>query len=300
MQKTVEELVELAKKFYKDNGLDIPNNVTQYTARFPPGYSRQTLKSKYNIQCSDFVELLNPAYKKVKTAGERATIEAARLNYTLLTDPSTLPNNRCSVTLRCNDCGHEHTTTVTSLQGTKLGCPKCKSGNLPWSSRSEELVKLLSDIYDATLVSEIPHSQTGYLTVRHNTCGTEYTTLLVGFVSPTTNNRATCPNCRSSDRRVTHKGITFGSQFELDCYKVIEHLNPEVQVRYSSYLNTTRYWVCDFKLGSTWIEVSNFKQDYKGYFANIEEKCACVEHAGDKFFFIKSIKSMQELLPLIS
>lgn len=111
--------------------------------------------------------------------------------------------------------------------------------------------------------------------------------------------RATCPNCRPTDRRVVLDGITFGSQFEADCYTVLKSHNPELHVRYSDYFNTSRRWVCDFKIGKYWIEVSNFKQDYKNYFSNIEEKQALVESNDEYFFFVRSLSELKELVALM-
>jgi predicted HD phosphohydrolase len=98
---------------------------------------------------------------------------------------------------------------------------------------------------------------------------------------------------------VTLDGHTFGSQFEADCFKVLKKFNPELHVLYSKYLPTTRRWVCDFKIGDYWIEVSNFKQNYKNYFSNIEEKSAVVEANGGMFFFVQSLKELEEIASLM-
>jgi hypothetical protein len=159
---------------------------------------------------------------------------------------------------------------------------------------------VLLDQFNSTLISSISPNQTGYITVKHIECSTEYTSQLVGFVSPTTKLRATCPNCRSSDRRVTNEeGITFGSQFELECYVILKPLNPELHVKYAEHFNTDRRWVCDFKIRDIWIEVSNFKQDFKNYFSNIEDKQTLVESNGDNFFFIRSIKELEEFVSIM-
>lgn len=297
---TLETAVETAKNYYKTHNLDVPSNVVEYIKSFAPGLSRQMLKSKFNITCSEFVKLLTPTYTKVLNASERALTECTRLGYILITDPKTLHNSRNTVVVLCKECGYEHSTTITSLQGTKLGCPKCKSGNLPWHRRKEELVNLLITEFNAELVSDIPASQTGYITIKHLNCGNEYTTQLLGVVSPNSTLRGTCPNCRSSDRRVTINGITFGSSFEAECYNILKPFNPEIHIPYSKYINTNRRWVCDFKVGNVWIEVSNFKQDYKGYFANIEDKRTLVESTGDFIFlFIRSIEDLKSVVELL-
>lgn len=287
------------RNYYLDNNKSLPKNVVEYIADYPKGWSRQVLKSKLGMQCSELIKLLDPKYEKPKSAVERATIEAARLRYEILSDISLLKTNRDSVTLKCLDCSNIHETTVTSLHGSSLGCPLCKSGNLPWHKRKQELESLVLDRLDAALASSIPMSNTGSIILKHNICGTEYSTALTGITHPQSKLRATCPNCRPSDRRVVYNGVTFGSQFELDCFLIIEDKHPKLHVKYSDYFNTHRRWVCDFKIGSVWIEVSNFKTDYKGYFSNIEDKRALVESSNEVFLFVQSVEELQDIISLI-
>jgi len=298
--KSLKECVDIALTFYKENNLPIPNNVLEYIANYPKGLSRQVIKKNYNLTTAEFVKLLNPLYSPPKSAEERVKLEAVRLGYHILTDTNTLSNNTDKVLLECTSCGYKHTTTIASMTHSILGCPRCKSGNLPWTKRREELETLLLDKFNAILVSDVPINQSGTITVKHLDCNTEYSTTLVGIVHPTTKNRGSCPNCRNTDTRVTYAGITFGSQFEYECYLSIKHLNPELHVPYSKYLNTNRLWVCDFKIGNYWIEVSNFKQDFKGYFSNIEGKRALVESNDDYIFlFVTSTKELSELITLM-
>lgn len=287
------------RNYYIDNNKPLPKNVVAYLADYPKGWSRQVLKSKLGMQCSELIKLLDPQYEKPKTATERAILEAARLRYEILSDYSLLKTNRDSVILKCIDCGNIHETTITSLQGSVLGCPLCKSGNLPWYKRKQELDGLVLDRLDAVLVSDIPTSNTGSVILKHNVCGTEYSTVLTGITHPQSKLRALCPNCRPTDRRVVYNNITFGSQFELDCYLVLELKNPELHVKYSSYFSTDRRWVCDFKIGAVWIEVSNFKTDYKDYFANIEAKRSLVESNNGVFLFIQSVDDLKSIIDLI-
>jgi hypothetical protein len=299
-EQTLEEAVLSARDFYIENNLSIPINVVEYIAKFPKGMSRQTLQSRYGIKTSEFVKLLNPEYEKPLEAAKRAVVECDRLRYKLITNPSTLKSNRDKVALECLDCGYLHSTTITSLSGSLLGCPKCKAGNLPWKKRKEELEELLLENFKCTLISEVPESESGYITVQHIVCGTKFTNQLVGMVHPNTRNRGSCPNCRSSDKRVTEEGITFGSSFEYECYKILKKFDPETHIKYSDWFNTNKRWICDFKIGNFWIEVSNFKVDYKNYFQNIENKERLVELNGQYFFFIRSLKEMEEFAGLLS
>ncbi len=294
----INSILNTIKEYYTSNNYKIPTKVSDYIENFPKGFSRQVLKTKYNTTTAQMVELLNPEYTKPLSASDRAKVESSRLGYTILSDLSTLLTNTDKVELRCDSCNYTHITTISSLYGSKLGCPKCKSGNLPWSSRKEELVQIIRDRLDSELISDIPSNQTGYITMRH-VCGTEYTSQLVGVVSPSCSLRGTCPNCRPTDRRVVVEGITFGSEFESKCYLILKPKNPELHIPYSKYLPTDRKWVCDFKVGDYWIEVSNFKQDYKSYFSNIEEKRAVVDNNGYTFLFVTSLKELEELVSLM-
>lgn len=297
----LENIRNTAISYYKGNGLPIPKSVVEYTRNYPPGLSRQVLSSKYNTKCSVFVKLLDPAYVKPLSASERAVLECSRLNATILTDLNQLSTKNDKLVVRFNECGHTHETTVTSLSGTKLGCRLCKSGNLNWKFREEELKSILRDSFNAELLSEIPDNQTGYVEIKHLDCGSVYTTQLLGIVSPNSKLRGTCPNCRSTDRRVVVDGETFGSHFEADCYKILKKYvdDVEMHIPYSKYFSTTRRWVCDFKIGNYWIEVSNFKQDFKNYFSNIEDKQALVESNGHFFFFVRTLKELEELATLL-
>lgn len=293
-------LKELVISYYKNNGKSLPISVSDYIKDFPPGYSRQVLSKKYGLKTSELLSLINPLY--VEKNGVKTLIESCkRLNYAIV---DAIPANFTSkdrINIRCNKCGYINNTTTDSLRGSTKGCIKCTSGNLSWDRREEELKQLLLDQFNSILISTIPSNQTGYITVKHLDCDTEYTSQLVGFISPNTPLRATCPNCRTSDRRVTDEtGITFGSQFELDCYNKLKHLNPEIHVLYKKYFNTNRRWVCDFKIGNKWIEVSNFKQDFKDYFQNIEDKRLLVEDSNQEFFFIRSIKELDVLINKLS
>lgn len=294
----LKELRNVLIDYYNSNNLNIPKNVSEYISNYPAGFSRQAVQKKYGLKTSEIVALINNQYTK---ADARKALESAisRLDYSLT---CAIPNTYTSkdrLDVICNKCGYINNTTLDSLRGSSKGCVKCTSGNLSWNKRKEELEALLLDEFNAELISSIPENQTGYIEIKHLNCGTVYRSQLVGIVSPNTKLRGTCPTCRDTDRRVVHKSITFGSQFEANCFDILEHFNPEMHVPYSKYINTARKWVCDFKIKDTWIEVSSFKTDYKGYFANLEDKQIAVENAGFSFFFFNSIKELKEFAELL-
>lgn len=295
----LEKLRSCLLSYYLDNDLEIPNSVQEYLKNYPPGYSRQVLYKKFGLKTSDIVSLINSKYIKA-TAISTLISACERLNYELVDELPKSYTSKDRISIRCIKCGYINNTTLDSLRGSTKGCIKCSSGNLSWNKREEELKILLLEKFDAVLESDIPANQTGYITVRHLECNTQYTSQLVGIVSPNTKLRGTCPTCRATDRRVVYNNITFGSQFELDCYLVLEKHRPEVHVPYSKYLCTDRKWNCDFKIRNFWIEVSNFKTDYKSYFSNLENKQKLVESCGNNFFFffnsLKDLKDFSELL----
>jgi hypothetical protein len=152
----IEIALDVAKSYYAETGKPVPTSVTEYILNYPPGLSRQVLSSRYGLKCSDFVKLLDPTYVKPLSAAERVIEESRRLNFTLLSDLSELKRNRDKVIIQYNECGHVHEATIMSICGTKLGCRKCKSGNLAWKDREEELKQIILDTFEAELISPIP------------------------------------------------------------------------------------------------------------------------------------------------
>jgi len=295
-----ENIVQKIVDYYLDNNKEIPKTVTEYIQDFPPGLSRQAVKKRFGLNCLDFLKLINPSIKPKKSTVEVLYDNLNRLNYSLVDKLNeNLYRSKDRISVSCNDCKFINETTLDSLRGSLLGCPKCKSGNLSWSHRLVELDAILLDKFECNRISEVPKNHHGYLKVRHNICGTEYTSQLTGFVLPNTPRRGSCPNCRSTDTRVSYCGITFGSTFELECYKLLAKNNPELHVSYKEHFTTDRRWVCDFKIGNYWIEVSNFKLDFKNYFSNIEEKRNLVEDNDNYFFFLTSLKEVEEISSLL-
>lgn len=296
--KKLEELLYVLNQYYKDKA--IPCSVSEYIADYPKGYSRQVLKSRYGLTTAQLLELLNTNYSKPK----RVTPEViqgicANLDYKVLNISGTTAKE-FSVVVECVLCGKKHTTTYESLRGSSLGCRYCKSKNISYKEAPERLKPAL-DRVNGTVVSSIPDNQTGFITLRHNACGAEYTCQLVGLVSPSTPERGTCPNCRNTDRRRVYKGLTFGSWFEEQCYQVFEKFGLEsrvkLQTKYSELTNTSRRWTADFVIDNVVIEVSNFKTDYKNYFANISEKAELILNQTNlEFLFITEVKELEIFL----
>jgi DNA-directed RNA polymerase subunit RPC12/RpoP len=131
------------------------------------------------------------------------------------------------------------------------------------------------------------------------TCSDVYSVRASALTNPQSDKQATCPNCRDSDTRVVFDEITFGSQFERDCYKLLRHLKPKLQQLYKDEFNTNRLWTCDFVVGDCWIEVSNYtkySQGYDSYLANIEAKEVVVTNSGKRFFYLTSLREVQDFI----
>lgn len=296
----VEELVEFLLEFYKDS--KIPSTSTEYIANYPKGFSRQVLKSKFNLTTSDVLTAINSEYKKPERVSKESLSKiASRLGYRLINFTGNT-SKTIVANLECVDCGKKHSTTYESLRISRLGCRFCKSKNISYREAPERLEPHLLRL-NAELVSEIPKNQTGKVTLKHKLCGTEYTTLLVGVVSPNSAQRGTCPNCRTSDTRVAFEGTIFGSQFELDCFKLIkEYTNKiDLQVPYSTLIDTERRWTADFVINNNEIiEVSSFRpQDHPKYYTNIEEKVfELSKYPNLSINFFNSLKDLQTYLDI--
>lgn len=290
----INEAIKKAKEYFKDTP---PKNVIEYMKDYPKGLSKTMLRTYYGVTTAEFVKLLNPEYENF--LDEDAFAQLTELCKQLNLRP-TLPEGvsvssykkkKHRVVTECLLCGYKNETSWDSLRQCTKGCRACGSGNAAWSSRKEELELIIRDRLGGTLVSSIPDNQNLPVTIKCNCCSSEYSTLLVGVVSPQTKLRATCPNCRPTDRRVVYEGVTFHSQFELDIFQVLKKLpGLRTSVYYRDEIETTRRWVCDFVFEDFLIEASNFKQDYKNYFQNIEDKRSAVVSSGKKFVFITSLK----------
>lgn len=295
---TKEEALKIARNYYKD---DIPKSVTEYQANYPKGLSRNVIKSKLDMTVTQFLKELNPEHIK---SNEGVTTEKIQhfstvLGFKLLNWEGTNSNN-IKVTLECIYCGRIQTKSYKSLANCVKGCIYCQAKNVPLKHNNDRISKALERV-DAQLISSLPDNQLGEIILKCNSCKTCYSTQLVGLVSPNSTNRATCPNCRTTDYRVTYEGITFGSEFEKNCYiKILEFNIADIllQVKYSNLGDTKRRWTCDFLLDNCIVlEVSTFKSDYKNYKTNLEEKRRFIEmNTPYEFKFCSSIKDLEEFL----
>lgn len=288
------EAIKKAKEYFKDTP---PKNVVEYMKNYPKGLSRTMLKTYYGVTTAEFVKLLNPEYENFLDEDAFAQLTEVCKQLGLrpilpdgVTDTS-YKKKKHRVITECLSCNYKNETTWDSLKQCSKGCRICGSGNAPWSSRKEELELIIKDRLEGILISNIPDNQYLPVTIRCNHCSSQYSTSLVGVVSPQTKLRATCPNCRPTDRRVVHEGVTFHSQFELDVFMVLNKLpGLRTSVYYKEEIETSRRWVCDFVFKDFLIEASSFKPDYKNYFQNLEDKKSAVLASGKKFVFISSLQ----------
>lgn len=276
------EAIDFTKEYYKGN---IPTTVSQYMKDYPKGLSRQVLKSRYNLTAGEFLKLLGSEYKATNKAKDLIQ-EQMNLKGLMVLESLDNKTTKCRVKYKCKKCGNEFTTSYDSLRLSKYGCSQC-ANNKPLYLRHDFVSECAKKV--GSKVISIPTNNKGRVVLECNSCNEEYSIALSKLTNPQTSKEGTCPNCRDTDRRVTYKGIVFGSGFERDCYKILEHLNPEIHVRYKDHFDTTRLWVCDFVLGDYWIEVSNFKTDYKNYFDNIKQKEQLVKSSGKSFIFLTSL-----------
>lgn len=286
------ELIDFTKDYYKGN---LPKTVSEYTTSYPKGLSRQVLKSRYNITAGQFLKMIGSEYKEPNKAHDLIKSQMKLKNLSTLEDLNT-KTTKCKVKFTCNTCTNTFSTTYESLKLSKYGCPEC-AGNKQLYLRPK-FVEECADKVNA-LVIHIPSNNHQKICLQCKSCLEKYSVTLSKLTNPQTDLEGTCPNCRDSDKRVVYKGITFGSQFERECFKLLEHLKPGLQVRYNTHFNTNRKWVCDFVIDNYWVEVSNFKVDYKDYFKNIEDKKDLVESNGKKFVLLTSLKEVSDFIDMI-
>ena len=296
--KVDKELVNTLTEYYKGN---YPKTTSEYVQNYPKGFSRQVLKSKYNLNCRDLLDYLNnqepqkTTLQKFLEGCESRGLEVLDKDI----DSRTFVKNT-KTKVRCLGCQSEFETYWDTLSQTKKGCKSCV-GMLEWAYRKNEIELLVaSKGYDILeMPSNITLHSSEKLVLRCGKCGSAFCQKLKEIKHPRTDNGGSCPNCRDTDRRVSYQGITFGSQFERDCYKVFESLdlleNLRLQVPYKE-LNSERQWSCDFVYEDFWIEVSNFKIDYKNYLANIEEKREFISSKSKSFKFFSKVSDLRKFI----
>lgn len=293
----LDEAIKIAKEYYQNK--TIPKTVTEYMGDYPSGLSRTSLKSKLGLTAGQFLEKIGSSYTKMESTGSKLSNLAKARGHRVLSDVSTITKST-KVSLICSE-GHEFTTYWDSYVQCKTGCKSC-SGNLELYSRVEDLENRAKLLNVSLVGKPTSGNQLNYLQLKCNICSEEYSCRIGRFLSPTSDKEGTCPNCRSSDTRVTYSGLTFGSQFERECFKLLEHKDPMLQVRYSDYFNTTRQWTCDFVIEDCWIEVSSFRKDsqgYDSYLKNINNKRDVVESGGKRFIYLTSLREVEDFIDKI-
>ncbi|ASV43446.1 hypothetical protein [Vibrio phage JSF12] len=288
----LEEAILQAKEHYKT---ELPKTVSEYTKTYPKGLSRQVLKSRFGLTAGEFLTLLGAEYSQPNRAEDLLKQELELKNLTALESLAD-KTTKSRVSIRCNTCSNEFSTCYDSLRLSKYGCPQC-AGNKPLYLR-RDFVQGCADRVNAEVLY-VPTNNSQKVLLRCCDCKGEYSITLSKLTNPQTDLEGTCPDCRSTDRRVLYKGITFGSGFELDCYKILEHFSPALHVKYKDHFTTNRRWVCDFVIGDYWVEVSNFKSNYKGYFENIDLKRSLVESNGKTFVFLTSLEEVRNFVNMI-
>jgi Zn finger protein HypA/HybF involved in hydrogenase expression len=203
------------------------------------------------------------------------------------------------ITISCNKCGFTQNTNIENLIVRKTGCTACQSGNAKIKDNPTLLFKALNE-KELTLRSELPNNQLDKILVACNKCKTDFYVIPVKLMHPQTDNTSTCPNCRSTDRRVVYNNELFGSQIERDVYIELTKYIPNIerQVRYSSLASCSRKWVMDMLIGKTIIEVSNFakKPHNNSYYSNLKEKKSWAEDNGFIFIHISKISEVKTLV----
>ena len=296
--KLTEEILESVRSYYKDQKLEIPRTIKEYNKNFKPGFGRTRLKELYGVTGKEFMALLNKDPSLYKTITYYTELFTEKLNITV-----TKVNSKYSdlksyrLTFVCNDCSFEQEASISSLCQRTYGCTRCKSGNAKIKDNPELLLRRLAN-NNLSLVSSLPNNQLDKLKVICNNCYSTFEVLPVKIMHPQTDNTGTCPNCRTTDRRVVYDNKIFGSQLERNIYKeLIKYFdNIECQKPYKHINKCSRNWSCDFYINNTIIEVSNFKADFKNYYGNLAEKLQWAKNSNVNFIHISKISEVKELI----
>lgn len=290
----IEEAIKLCREFYGDS---IPKTVSEYQSNFPAGLGRTAIKSKFGLTGGQFLKLIGSEYKEQEPTRSKIIKGCEERNLTILSKLPKVCTVKTEFQVFCNDCEDTFTTYWDTLCQTKKGCKSC-NGMKNWSDRIPELAERANVVGSTLVNSSGIRNQKDYVSLRCDTCSTEYSVMVVKLANPQSDNEGKCQNCLENNLIVLD-GVTFRSQFERDCYKLLKPFNPKLQVRYSIYHNTTRQWTCDFVLGNCWVEVSNYRpssQGYENYITNIEEKRKVVEMSNKSFFFLTSLREVRDFI----
>jgi hypothetical protein len=291
----LEEAVSTCLKFY---GTEVPKTVSEYIANYPKGLSRQVLKGKFDLTTGQFLKLLGSSYQEPIATKDKFIKACAERGLSIISIADYITKNTL-VDVQCNTCKDLFSTYWGTLSLTKIGCQNC-AGCKKLSERPEFLQEK-ADKVNSTVLS-VPENNADKIWLKCKGCATEYSITTTHLTNPSTDKTATCPNCRDSDHRVTHEGITFGSQFERECYKLLKHLQPKIQQRYSTCFPTSRQWTCDFVIGDYWVEVTSYTKNSSGfatYSKNIEDKRALVESVGKSFIYLTSLREVRDFIDKI-
>ena len=288
----LEKAVSKCKEFYGNN---IPKTVSEYMTNFPEGLGRTSIKKNFNLTGGQFLKLLGSSYTPLETTESKFLAKCLVLGIQPKESTKNLRKNT-KVTVTCNKCYDTFTTYWDSISQCRLGCRNC-AGNKSLLLRKDFLEQKASKVN--SIVISLPVNNKGSMKLQCNSCNSIYSVRASALTNPQSDKQATCPNCRTSDTRVVFEEITFGSQFERECYKLLKHLKPEVQQVYKHTFITDRLWTCDFVIEHCWIEVSSYtknSQGYSTYLSNTKDKENLVVTSNKRFFYLTSLREVQDFI----
>lgn len=288
----LEEVIIKCKEFY---GNDLPKTVSEYIANYPKGLSRQVLKKRYNLTTGEFLQVLGSSYIPLEPTKDKFLKKCIVVGLTPRGVPRTMTKTT-KVIVECQTCRDTFETYWDTLSQAEKGCRSC-AGNKQLYLREGFLTEKAEKVNSKVVT--LPKNNKDYMKLQCNVCDTIYSVQASKLTNPQTDKQATCPNCRDSDTRVVYEEITFGSQFERECYKLLKHLTPELQVLYKETFTTDRLWTCDFVIDDYWIEVSSYtknSQGYGSYSSNIALKEDLVNSNGKHFIYLTSLREVNDFI----
>lgn len=300
MQNSIDEqTIEFLKNYYILNNKPIPTTVKQYEQDFPKGYGRTTIKTKFSLSCKQLLAILNNDKSLNKDVDYWLSLILSKFDIDVINLEQASQIRKSVITYACKQCSFVQQASIESLNLRKTSCTACQSGNAKIKDNPSKLLKSLTRL-NVRLLDKLPENQLDKILVACNNCNTEFYVLPTKAMHPQTDNTGTCPNCRTSDRRVVYDNHIFGSQIERDVFIELSKYvtNIHRQVKYSSIAACTRKWIMDMYIGNTIIEVSNFSKEphNQTYYSNLEYKKQWAISNGFNFIHISKVSEVKALV----
>lgn len=283
-----EEILAIAREFYKDKPLPKTTREYRQKGNSPPGLSDPQLR-KRGITVALLLHTLDPSRPPPRK--EKATPSVKEVDISHLGLGIGLKDNTGSVTFVCDCCGKERRSTITTLnkQIDKF-CSVCRGvSGVP--KDTEYYDSFLPKEYKA--ISVIREAANTKIVVKHLICGTETTYSSRHVLSRDTNGLA-CSVC-------SQKG-GYDSLHEKEIIEFLESKGllsgAKTQIKYSEIFNTDRRYIADlyFKDLNAVIEITTKGNGLPNYFDTLNDKLILLKQNNIKGFVAYSKQEAHDIV----